>query len=162
MNTIVNLKSVSPPPVSRSLRSVIVGRVSRQSAGRDAQIRGPVKTATTASRTLRIQAPAPVSRLIAPALPRFLHQHPGLGVQLSEIHGIEEQCIEEQLLREADVALCTGPVHDSTLIVQPLATIRVVTCASPDFIACNGLPATPADLAPTHCIGSCGRGATRA
>jgi len=148
MNTIVNLKSVSPPPVSRSLRSVIVGRVSRQSAGRDAQICGSVKTDTTASRTLRIQAPGPVSRLIAPALPRFLHQHPGLGVQRSEVHGIEEQ-----LLREADAALCIGPVHDSTLIVQPLAMIRVVTCASPDFIRCNGLPATPADLAPTHCIG---------
>jgi LysR family transcriptional regulator, regulator for bpeEF and oprC len=75
-------------------------------------------------------------------------------VQLSEVHGSEER-----LPRDADAALCMGPIHSSTLIVQPLATIRAVTCASPDFIACNGRPATPADLAPTHCIGLLERGA---
>jgi LysR family transcriptional regulator, regulator for bpeEF and oprC len=154
MNTIGNVTSAPPRSVSCSLldirwQSPLVERMSQQSAGRDAGICGSVQTNTAAAHTLRIQAPACICRhLIAPGLPRFLHQHPGLRIRLNEVHGIEEK-----LPRDADAAVRTGPIHDSTLIVQPLATIRAVTCASPDFIACYGLPATPADLAPTHCIG---------
>ena len=80
----------------------------------------PIVIHAPATRTLRVEAPACVSRhLIAPALPRFLHQRPGLRVQLREVQGAVEP-----LPREVDAALRTGPVHDSTLIVQPLATIR--------------------------------------
>ena len=111
---------------------------------------------TLAPRALRVQAPVCLcARVIAPALPRFLHQRPGLCIQLSEIEGGEEN-----LLREADAALCTQAVHDSTLIVQQLAMLRVVTCASPDFIERHGLPETPAELAPRHCIGVLQRGTT--
>jgi DNA-binding transcriptional LysR family regulator len=111
---------------------------------------------TFAQRTLRVQAPASVAaRLLAPALPRFLHQRPGLRMQLSEIQGTQEP-----LLRDADAVLCVGEIDDPMRIVQQVATLRILTCASPDFIQCHGVPAKPADLAPRHCIGVVQRATT--
>lgn len=100
--------------------------------------------------SLRIHVHASIGRLlIAPALPRFIRQYPGRRVQVSEF-----DVIGPKAPHDADVIVCVGPIADSRLIAQPIARIHAVTCAAPDFIERNGLPATPADLAPTDCIGS--------
>jgi LysR family transcriptional regulator, regulator for bpeEF and oprC len=92
---------------------------------------------------------ASISRLlIAPALPRFLYQHPGLRIQIDEFHAGGGG-----LPRDADAVVCIGSVANSTLVAQRLGTIGTVTCAELGFIERYGLPATPADLLPTHCIG---------
>jgi LysR family transcriptional regulator, regulator for bpeEF and oprC len=137
------------PPMGRGLSQEPLSSEGKslQSPHREAQNGARILSAIT--RTLLVQAPASLSRLlIAPALPRFLHQRPGLRVELAEV-----LVAEEHLECGIDAALHIRPSHDATPIGQPLAAIRVLTCASPDFIACNGLPSTPADLAPTHCIG---------
>jgi len=47
---------------------------------------------------------------------------------------------------QVDVALRIGPLADSSLIATRLGMVRHVICASPDYLATYGTPATPADL----------------
>jgi DNA-binding transcriptional LysR family regulator len=140
------------PPITGRIPGDNLTRRTAETSARKYELR------TFEPRTLRVQVPAPVStRLIAPALPRFLYQRPGLRMQLSEVDGTEKG-----LPHDADAAVCTRPAQDPMLVVQHVATLRLVTCASPDFIQCHGLPQTPADLAPRHCIGVLQPGTTAA
>ena len=96
--------------------------------------------------TLRIQAPASLGRrLIARSLPRFIHMHPRLRLEMLEANSIA-------LSHGADAALYVGPIADSGSIARPIGVIRPVTCASPEFIDRWGLPNSPVDLASSHCI----------
>jgi DNA-binding transcriptional LysR family regulator len=45
-----------------------------------------------------------------------------------------------------DVALRIGPLPDSGLVATRLGEVRRLVCASPDYLARRGTPATPADL----------------
>jgi LysR family transcriptional regulator for bpeEF and oprC len=99
--------------------------------------------------TFRVQVHRSINRLlIAPALPRLIHQHPGLRVEVDEFHASGEG-----LPRDVDAVVCVGSIADSTLVARRIGTIGMVTCAQPEFIERHGLPATPPDLLPTHCIG---------
>ena len=51
-----------------------------------------------------------------------------------------------------DVAIRIGPLPDSSMIATRIGSIRVVTCASPDYLAERGRPETPADLLNHDCI----------
>ena len=98
--------------------------------------------------TLRIQAPASLGRhLIARSLPRFIHMHPGLRVEM-----LEASSIAPSLSHGADASLYVGPIVDSGSIARPIGVLRPTTCASPEFIDRWGLPNSPVDLSPTHCI----------
>ncbi|ACG77580.1 transcriptional regulator,LysR family [Phenylobacterium zucineum HLK1] len=46
-----------------------------------------------------------------------------------------------------DVAVRIGHLSDSSLVARRLAAVRLVTCASPDYLARAGTPTTLADLA---------------
>jgi DNA-binding transcriptional LysR family regulator len=87
-------------------------------------------------RTLKVEAPCSLIRgLIAEALPRFLHVHPGLRIVLCDSNptaGI--------LAHDADVAIRIGHVTEFDLLANQIGVVRWVTCASPDFIECNGVP----------------------
>jgi LysR family transcriptional regulator for bpeEF and oprC len=100
-------------------------------------------------RTLRVQVPDSLGRLlIAQSLPRFIHTHAGLRVQMCSVSSIGETPAHD-----VDAAVCLGPIADSKLIVRQIGVVHSVTCASPEFIERNGSPQTPADLASTSCIG---------
>jgi DNA-binding transcriptional LysR family regulator len=98
----------------------------------------------------RLRVDVPISlgrRLIVPALPRFIRQHPELTVQMSMNDRLSD------LVHEGiDAALRVGTLSDSSLIARRVGGFRGVTCASPEFIERNGLPKTPADLRPEYCI----------
>jgi DNA-binding transcriptional LysR family regulator len=98
---------------------------------------------------LRIDMPLALGRnFIVPAMPRFLEQYPEISVHLS----MNDQKVD--LIQEGfDAAVRLGRLDDSSLIARKVATLRGVTCASPDFIERIGLPKTPEDLDPKHCIG---------
>jgi LysR family transcriptional regulator for bpeEF and oprC len=99
-------------------------------------------------RTLKVQAPCSLTRrLIAEALPRFLHAHPGLRVLLCDTSDTEEM-----LAHDADVAIRIGQLTGVALLTNQIGVIRWVTCASPEFIECNGVPESPAHVDPLHCI----------
>jgi DNA-binding transcriptional LysR family regulator len=51
-----------------------------------------------------------------------------------------------------DVSIRIGPLSDSSLIAKRIGSVRVVACASPDYLAARGRPLTPADLVRHDCI----------
>jgi DNA-binding transcriptional LysR family regulator len=51
-----------------------------------------------------------------------------------------------------DVAARIGHLPDSSLIATRVGMIRLVCCASPDYLAEHGAPSTPADLLQHPCI----------
>jgi LysR family transcriptional regulator, regulator for bpeEF and oprC len=100
------------------------------------------------AQTLTVQVPPSFGRLmIAPALPRWLATHPGLQVTM-----IEVDASSGHLVREADAAVCIGPVVDRRRVMQQLGVVHPLTCASSECIERTGAPQMPADLAPADCI----------
>lgn len=91
---------------------------------------------------LRLAAPLSFGLLhLAPALEAFLQQHPELVLDL-DLDDRRINLVEEGF----DLALRIGELADSTLVARPLAPIRMVLCASPDYLRRHGTPRTPADL----------------
>jgi DNA-binding transcriptional LysR family regulator len=99
--------------------------------------------------TLRLSLPATFGRMwIAPILPVFLRQHPGLAVEAR----YEDRYVD--LVAEGfDVAVRIGELADSRLIARKLAPASRLLCASPDYLAERGMPVHPSDLADHDCIG---------
>lgn len=98
---------------------------------------------------LRLDVPLSLGRLVlVPALPRFLEQYPEISLQLS----MTDQA-PDIVAAGFDAAIRIGNLSDSTLVARRVASLRGVTCASPEFLADVGMPETPMDLDPAHCIG---------
>jgi LysR family transcriptional regulator for bpeEF and oprC len=102
----------------------------------------------TARGVLRVDVPISIGRrLIVPALPRFLTQHPELSVQMS----MNDRLVD--LVHEGiDAAVRVGNLSDSSLIARKVGQLRGVTCASPEFIERHGTPLEPGDLKAEDCI----------
>lgn len=97
---------------------------------------------------LRVNMPGIVSRLyVAPALPRFLAQYPGISVQASASDRLLDM-VEEGY----DVLLRLGEIGDARLVARPLLQTHYVCCAAPSFVQAHGAPASPADLAHYDCL----------
>ena len=95
---------------------------------------------------LKVDVPSRIARrLVAPALPGFLHRYPRLQVAL----GSTDRAID--LVQEGvDCAVRFGTLQDSSLVVRPLGQVALINCASPDYIAEHGAPTHPDDLARGH------------
>ncbi|WP_256345608.1 LysR family transcriptional regulator [Pseudomonas sp. PD9R] len=97
---------------------------------------------------LVVTAPVVFGRLhLVPVIAEFLAQYPEIEVNLMltdrVVHLMEEHC---------DVAVRIGKLPDSSLMATQVGTVRRVVCASPDYLATRGVPATPRDLAEHNCI----------
>lgn len=98
---------------------------------------------------LRVGMPIGLSRLIVtPAMPRFLERYPDLQVQIVTNDRIVD-LIEEGI----DVVLRVGELPDSSLQARRIGQLDIVTIAAPAFLAKHGVPRTPDDLDPAHCLG---------
>lgn len=92
---------------------------------------------------LVVTAPIMFGRLnVLPVVVRFLEAFPGVSVGL-----VMTDRVTHFLEDQVDVALRIGPLADSSLIASRLGTVRHVVCASPDYLATHGAPATPDELA---------------
>jgi DNA-binding transcriptional LysR family regulator len=77
----------------------------------------------------------------------FLEQHPAVTVDLV----LEERTVD--IVAEGfDLAVRIGELADSRLIARRITWYRYVLCASPDYVASAGAPATPEALAGHACI----------
>lgn len=94
---------------------------------------------------LRVEVPSRIARLvIAPHLPAWLAEHPGLALDL----GSSDRRVD--LVQESvDCALRVGMLADSGLVARELGEMVLVNCASPAYLARHGTPRTPDDL-PGH------------
>jgi DNA-binding transcriptional LysR family regulator len=98
--------------------------------------------------TLKVTVPSSFGRQhIAPVMPKFLKRYP--SVRLNLVMNDEMVDIMGQGI---DVAIRICELKDSEFIARKLAPDHRVVCASPDYLARHGTPATPADLARHNCL----------
>ena len=85
---------------------------------------------------LRVDLPTLMARrIILPALPLFMQQHPELALEIS--------CTDRQvdLVREGfDCVLRIGALSDLSVVARPLGSLRMVNCASPAYLQRMGMP----------------------
>lgn len=101
---------------------------------------------STAKGLLHISAPVSFSTLhLAPLIRDFKKQFPDVGVNL-ELSDRKVDVIEEGV----DVALRIGQLKSSSLVAKKIAPIRLVLCASPEYLKHHGTPSHPDQLIPEH------------
>jgi DNA-binding transcriptional LysR family regulator len=91
---------------------------------------------------LRIDMPSGMAKnRLVPRLPEFLAQHPQLQVEISSTDR------RVDLISEGfDCVIRVGKLSDSSLIARPLGTLKLLNCASPDYLKRFGTPHTLEDL----------------
>ncbi len=90
----------------------------------------------------RLRVSVPAHHLLLPLLPEFLERHP--QVELDIDFNVR---IVDLIGEGVDIAIRSGDLPDSRLRSQPLRHYRSLLCASPDYLARRGPPATVGDLA---------------
>ncbi|UXC38194.1 LysR family transcriptional regulator [Cupriavidus gilardii] len=91
---------------------------------------------------LRVDMPAGMaSRFVIPRLPEFLDRYPELSIEIS---GTDRRV---DVVREGfDCVVRVGTLDDSSLVARPLGAIRLINCASPDYLRRYGTPRSIEDL----------------
>ena len=78
---------------------------------------------------------------LTPRLPAFFAAHPDITIAL-----ILEDVDLDLGMREADVAIRMHPPRQPDLVQRHLADIHMPACASADYLAAHGTPASPEEL----------------
>lgn len=102
-----------------------------------------VSSGGEATGLLRINAPVTFGNLhLAPLWPRFTAAHPKVSLDIT----LNDRLVD--LVEEGyDLAVRITQLANSQLVSRPLATTRVVLCASPGYLAAHGTPTQPRELA---------------
>ncbi|MDY7116832.1 LysR family transcriptional regulator [Halomonas sp. SSL-5] len=91
---------------------------------------------------LRISAPVSFAlRHLAPLINDFQQAHPAVDIDL-QLNDRKVDIVEEGF----DIALRIGRLKSSSLIARRIAPVRLVLCASPDYLKAHGTPGQPEDL----------------
>jgi len=101
-----------------------------------------IANVTKPSGLIQVNANLPFGlHCLLPQLPDFLAAYPDitLNVELTDT-------VVDLLERRADVAIRTGPMRESSLVQRRLGESRMITVASPAYIARCGQPKTLDDL----------------
>jgi DNA-binding transcriptional LysR family regulator len=97
---------------------------------------------------IRVSSPSLMGQLvIAPLLAEFLRRYPALSVDLLLVDRPVDM-VEEDI----HLALCVGRLRDSQQVARKLADLRMIVCASPDYLARRGMPEMPGDLVHHDCL----------
>ncbi|MET0541766.1 MAG: LysR family transcriptional regulator [Variovorax sp.] len=84
---------------------------------------------------------------VAPAITRFMQRHDKVRCTVL-LYDRKVDLLEEGV----DVGIRISPLDDSSMVAQPLGTIRSLVVASPDFLRRHGMPQHPRDLANAPCV----------
>jgi DNA-binding transcriptional LysR family regulator len=97
---------------------------------------------------LKISAPVSFGATqLQPALLEFATAYPEVGLEVS----FSDRTVN--LVDEGfDVAVRIGRLADSSLVARKLAAVRLVTCASQDYLRTHGEPRHPSDMADHQAI----------
>ena len=97
---------------------------------------------------LRVSAPMSFGILhLGPAMAEFARAYPAVTLDMR----LDDRYVN--LVEEGfDVAVRIGALSDSSLVARKFAATRAVVCASPDYLARQGEPETPEDLASHDCL----------
>src|SRR5690606_15295141 len=92
---------------------------------------------------------------VVPRLGEFLQAHPRLEIEI----GVSERRVD--VVGEGyDCVLRSGAVGDDSLVARPLGLLRVLNCASPEYLRRHGTPRRIEDLAGhrlVHYVGAFGQ-----
>lgn len=98
----------------------------------------------------RLKIAAPMSfavRHLGPLMASFAERFPALKLEL-----VLEDRFVDLVEYGFDLALRIGDLPDSSLIVRPLAPVRIVLCAAPSYLERHGRPSEPEDLRRHRCL----------
>ena len=88
------------------------------------------------------------SQVLVEPLVDFQEKHPAVRLHVSfddRLAGLADDAL--------DLVVRTGRLHDRTeLIARKFFDYQVILCASPEYLAKNGMPATPEDLRDHSCL----------
>lgn len=84
---------------------------------------------------------------LMPALPEFMLRYP-----LIEPHIAVTDHVVDLLRTNTDVAIRTGRVVDTALVMRKICDLRRLICASPEYLKRHGTPKKPSDLYGHECI----------
>jgi DNA-binding transcriptional LysR family regulator len=84
---------------------------------------------------------------VTPAIAAFLARHSEVKLDVSLSDRIVD-IVEEGF----DIAIRIGGTGGQNLVARKLGEMRLVACASPDYITRHGAPATPEDLVRHNCL----------
>ncbi|HMI90432.1 MAG TPA: LysR family transcriptional regulator [Polyangiales bacterium] len=111
--------------------------------------------ASAPSGRLTVTAPVLFGQLhVAPAISRFLRRHPQV-----EVNALLLDRVVDLLDEGIDVGIRIGRLKDSSLVAQPLGSVRRVVVASPGLLRRHGVPQHPRELASANCLRFAGGGA---
>jgi LysR family transcriptional regulator for bpeEF and oprC len=106
---------------------------------------------------LRVDVPVAFGKyLLLPAIPQFTQRYPEVSLEVR----FNDHVVDLQA-EGVDVAVRGGKVRAPDIIAKQIATSRLVTCASPRYLATAGSPRTPEDLRKHRLIGMLRAGAAR-
>ncbi|WP_223671177.1 LysR family transcriptional regulator [Kangiella shandongensis] len=144
-------KELSLRLLQRTTRTVAVTEVGRAYYDRSRQILWDIEELEQSMQEedrrpgglLRISAPMSFATLhLGQALADFQNEYSDVQIDL-QLNDRKVDIVEEGF----DLALRVGRLSSSSLIAKKIAPIRLVTCASPDYLKQYGTPATPDELA---------------
>ncbi len=110
----------------------------------DAETGLSVATRTPRGR-LRVDVPSPLARLILiPALPDFFQRYPDIQLEL----GVSDRQVD-LIGDNVDCVIRGGRIREQYLVARPLGALRLGCYAAPAYLATQGTPVHPAELAET-------------
>ena len=89
-------------------------------------------------------------RVVAPLLHGFQAHYPDIAVEL-----LLDERPPDLAADRIDIAFREGTLEDSQVIARPLIPMRMLVCASPDYVRRHGLPDDIQALASHECIALC-------
>jgi DNA-binding transcriptional LysR family regulator len=97
---------------------------------------------------LRLSVSSDLGRnTLLPWIDELLEEHPLLSIDLTV-----GDSISDFFLEQVDIALRYGKPEDSSMVSFKIATVKRITCASPDYILQHGEPAAPENLRTHNCL----------
>lgn len=97
---------------------------------------------------LRLNAPMSFGTLhLGAALADFMAAHPDLQVQMT----LNDRFVDP-IAEGFDMTIRIAELSDSTLVARRIAPAHRVICATPDYLAANGVPKMPEDLRRRDCL----------
>lgn len=107
-----------------------------------------ISDATEPGGQLTITAPVLFGQMyVAPAVTRFVQKHGKVRVNLLLLDRVVN-LLEENI----DLGIRIGALEDSSLVAQPLGSVRRMVVASPGYLRRHGTPRHPKDLLKANCV----------
>ena len=98
---------------------------------------------------LRVMMPPLLAtRVVLPALPAFIAQYPDLRIEIA----LGSQT-PELLSQKLDLGLQVAAELEPGMVFRPFGLVRILTLATPEYLARRGVPRTPDDLKDHDVIG---------